>query len=154
MASPSVRRLVSRYIRQAADLNPGQWRKQIGNQLDSVYVLMYRITEHATAVQQLLDRAVKKLLARAPSVKLANIHVKSDNKTLTATAKGTNDYTVEIVMQQNPPYHCTCPFYAKAGIPCKHVLALASNWRGETETALDQLDGWLETALTRTEYEG
>lgn len=157
-SSPSraATRLVDRYIRQrhATSTAPSAWRKEIGGKLDASNVLLLRVTEHAAACQALLDRGVKKLLGRVPSVKLANVHVASDNTTLLAKAKGTSDYEVSIVLVKNPQYHCTCPFFARARIPCKHILALATNWRGETERALNSMDGWLESLLVRVEYEG
>jgi hypothetical protein len=135
-------------------LAPAAWRKEIGGKLDASNVLLLRITEHAEACQGLLDRGYKKLLGRVPSVKLTNVRMKSDNKTLTATAKGTNDYDVEILLTLPTPSYCSCPFFAKANVPCKHILALATNWRGETERALNWMDGWLESLLIRVEYEG
>jgi len=88
------------------------------------------------ASYKLLKRSTQKVWHRGEEiVKQNKVHIiDMKAKTFSVTVKGTQDYTVKLVMKRtNVDTSCTCPFRGP-GI-CKHIVAAAIVWDREDKGA-------------------
>jgi len=89
----------------------------------------------SAAAYKLLRRATQKVWRRGMEMENKVHIIEMKAKTFSAIVKGTQDYTVKLVMKRtNVDTSCTCPFRGP-GI-CKHIVASAIVWDREDKGAI------------------
>ncbi len=94
-----------------------------------------------SAAFKLLHRATQKVWHRGMEIQNKVTISDMKAKTFAATVKGTQDYTVKLVMKRtNVDTSCTCPFRGP-GV-CKHIVAAALVWDREDKgvSPLEEID--------------